>query len=1055
MKKTLSMIILGIIMVFALFYCFACAEIGNIGGNDYSGNINSGSATGESVNSGDIGGNESESRTEESFERGSDDKNSEETGESEGKSESERQSESESETTSESGSEETKKLGSPENLKLNYDTIEWDAVDNADFYTVRVNGDFEYVLRNNACPVSNLKNRDGETITTVGNLKIYVWANGYDDFEDSDKAYCDEKTFYIPSIKSDKISDLEALSIGYGYNLIESPYYNNLEHLPISVFDLGKLLSIGSYAAEPASESGGMSYNYRTVDEFISNTSVAFNYSSEIGCTLIGSIKKEFSASAGLDYKSYSYNDTFVYKYNRLFKDYNLKINGAYLWDDIYKYCLSSVFKKDIENLKNNPSEENLKIIYQRYGTHAVLGVTTGGSYTAQYTVSTNNKDVAAQVKASFNLSTGGGAIDQVIQKNIGLGIDVSENLSFKNSETEAHFEMYTIGGNGGLTTSATGVEAALKQWGESFKEENARPIRFSKSKDSAIAISSVISCIDVNLGKKYEDYINSKTDEAYKELFGKYTKKTDIPVSVDKDKNGKNVVTIDLSAYQSSGTVDGYYPNFVDGVFTVYPTMNGKHVDIIKIIGGLNEDGIRLLMNGFALEFTKRQYDPVMVIFENLGMEYTYDTGSSGLSGIVDENRIDEGIVSTEYEGLNIFKKTNGNYIIRNGALNISCVVSDEEVLDLSSVRIKDGLIQLPVGEKRGYAFKGWYDADNVQVSDKSGNVDEEYAKSHNLTAITLHCEWEQVYVREGNYIYFGSYPQAKVTDASLVSSLNTLAGALPTSENAQKWTSYKYYIEGEIKDYMWYQDIEYAESKYRGVYFTSYRPYYCHEVSDEEHSSQDDNGYKINTVYWFKYEKIKWRILNDEGNIALLLSDIALDNQHYYHNNDEIRTINGKIIYANNYEESDVRKWLQNDFYNMFTRDEKGIVKKTGLDNSSKTANPYGKSQHLNNGVNGYTCNKTSDKFFLLSLEDATNKTYGFTDLIDTNKESKISDYASAQGTECVSTMNGCVWYLRSPSYQKSYFVSYINGNGYYCIDSHVDDVNNGIRPAVRIDL
>ena len=619
---------------------------------------------------------------------------------------------------------------------------------------------------------------------------------------------------------------------------------------------------------------------------------------------------------------------------------------------------------------------------------------------------------------------------------------------------------MYTIGGNGGLTTSATGVEAALKQWGESFKEENARPIRFSKSKDSAIAISSVISCIDVNLGKKYEEYINSKTDEAYKELFGKYTKKTDIPVSVDKDKNGKNVVTIDLSAYQSSGTVDGYYPNFVDGVFTVYPTMNGKHVDIIKIIGGLNEDGNRSLMNGFALDFTKRQYDPVTVIFENLGMEYTYDTGSSGLSGIVDENRIDEGIVSTEYEGLNIFKKTNGNYIIRNGALNISCVVGDDEVLDLSSVRIKDGLIQLPVGERRGYAFKGWYVADNVQVSDKSGNIDEDYAKSHNLTAITLHCEWEQVYVREGNYIYFGSYPQAKVTDASLVSSLNTLAGALPTSENAQKWTSYKYYIEGVIKDYMWYQDIEYAESKYRGVYFTLYRPLFCADSSNAGKSFQYNNGYYVDIVYWFKYEPIKWVVVTEEENKTFLMCGMAIDAQQYYHDRNEIRTISGKRIYSNNYAESEIRKWLNETFYNTAFNDfPKSLILTTVVDNSARSTNLYNNATEWDNGDNIYSCENTNDKIFLLSEFEVTNSTYGFNEsysACDVVRQTNSSDYAKSQG--CCRANEGsydgnCGWWLRSSFHIYSNSARFVYHDGYSNRSGDVSDASIGVVPAMWI--
>src|SRR5574344_1863680 len=49
-----------------------------------------------------------------------------------------------------------------------------------------------------------------------------------------------------------------------------------------------------------------------------------------------------------------------------------------------------------------------------------------------------------------------------------------------------------------------------------------------------------------------------------------------------------------------------------------------------------------------------------------------------------------------------------------------------------------------------------------------------------------------------EPKYLSFGSYPQSKLTDSSLQSTLTTLAGTLPTASDRQSWTDYGYYISG-----------------------------------------------------------------------------------------------------------------------------------------------------------------------------------------------------------------------------------------------------------------
>lgn len=83
-----------------------------------------------------------------------------------------------------------------------------------------------------------------------------------------------------------------------------------------------------------------------------------------------------------------------------------------------------------------------------------------------------------------------------------------------------------------------------------------------------------------------------------------------------------------------------------------------------------------------------------------------------------------------------------------------------------------------------------------------------------------------KKAYTRNGDTVFLGEYPQSLVSDSTLEASLNVLAGTLPTPSNSRFWMSYGYYLSGDTSNYMWYMDVEYDNERYRGVYFTNYRP-------------------------------------------------------------------------------------------------------------------------------------------------------------------------------------------------------------------------------------
>ena len=201
----------------------------------------------------------------------------------------------------------------------------------------------------------------------------------------------------------------------------------------------------------------------------------------------------------------------------------------------------------------------------------------------------------------------------------------------------------------------------------------------------------------------------------------------------------------------------------------------------------------------------------------------------------------------------------------------------------------------------------------------------------------------------KQGDIIEFGWYPQSEVTDSSIISELNSLAG------DNKSWTSYGYYSgtgsydDGQMKpgDYMRYKDVMYDSNKYRGVVFDTYRPSYTGYITgiSGSYAHQDDNGYTYGTVYWFKYEPIEWRVLDPAT--GMVMAETVLDSQSYNNyvlcnGTDEYGYgaywgDSAQTYYANSYAQSSAREWLNEDFYNTsFSDEQQNIIAYTALDNS-----------------------------------------------------------------------------------------------------------------------
>ena len=174
-----------------------------------------------------------------------------------------------------------------------------------------------------------------------------------------------------------------------------------------------------------------------------------------------------------------------------------------------------------------------------------------------------------------------------------------------------------------------------------------------------------------------------------------------------------------------------------------------------------------------------------------------------------------------------------------------------------------------------------------------------------------------------------------------------------------------------------------------------------------------------------YFKYEPIKWRVLQSENGEAFLLSDVILDKQ-LYNENDKYVT----------WEKSSLRAWLNKKFIKRaFIDEEREKINITEIVNQD---NPVYGTEGGNN---------TFDKIFLLSLSEVSEQQdgekYGFLD--DEIRACGKSDFSKT----------GSWWWLRSPG-SYSLDAAEVNDDGWVGRNgSRVDSSYGGVRPALHLNL
>lgn len=314
-----------------------------------------------------------------------------------------------------------------------------------------------------------------------------------------------------------------------------------------------------------------------------------------------------------------------------------------------------------------------------------------------------------------------------------------------------------------------------------------------------------------------------------------------------------------------------------------------------------------------------------------------------------------------------------------------------------------------LPTKENEGntiFMFAGW----SPELEIVSGNATYVATFSSSTIDTTLPSSSPSI-DSNSEKVFYGYYPQTHIKDETLIETLNKLQ---PTTYN--NWYLYEgsFYVKEKAKLF-----------------------------NNETFTFNDGTSIVDGTDYWYRCDAIEWKIIEEDPSSYTLISTLLLDTHNFY-KGFENRIIDADTIYPNNYKESDVRSWLNNEFYNTAFVLNGSYIKQVEVDNSSATTD---------SNENQYVSTNTLDKVYLASYKDYQNKSYGFDK--DLERCCKTTDYSRARGAwyskEKDLLYNGTYW-TRSPS-SEYYYSSWNVNSGGYLSNYAVDGDNHCVRPCITI--
>ncbi len=267
-------------------------------------------------------------------------------------------------------------------------------------------------------------------------------------------------------------------------------------------------------------------------------------------------------------------------------------------------------------------------------------------------------------------------------------------------------------------------------------------------------------------------------------------------------------------------------------------------------------------------------------------------------------------------------------------------------------------------------------------------------------------------------NKIAFGKFPKSIVYDSELINKLNNLESINDIV-----------YLDGE-------QYLKITKGSIEEVIESNF----ITTSGDVIKKKDVIKTVSVNNNMYFKFEPIIWKILKTNGYRYTLITEDVIYSLAYKYINDDHR------YFYNNYEESTIRNYLNNNFYNeAFNEDEKRCIIKTLVVNQVETTKYTS---------NPYVCANTFDYIYIPSYKDVNNAEYKFVD--DASRTCSATPYAIELGAKISFDdiyHGNAVYYLRSPDGYYDNKVSMVNSFGSANDIMDVTREDGGIRPMMNI--
>ncbi|MCL2397421.1 MAG: DUF6273 domain-containing protein [Defluviitaleaceae bacterium] len=170
------------------------------------------------------------------------------------------------------------------------------------------------------------------------------------------------------------------------------------------------------------------------------------------------------------------------------------------------------------------------------------------------------------------------------------------------------------------------------------------------------------------------------------------------------------------------------------------------------------------------------------------------------------------------------------------------------------------------------------------------------------------------------------------------------------------------------------------------------------------------------------------EWLVLDINGGNALIISEAIIEHRAYNYS-----------FTSTTWEESSLRRWLNDDFYHRFAADERRRISETHIAND----NPW---------FDAGSTNATTDKIFLLSIDEIV-RYFGDSGELGSKPDgrwwfSDPYDYA-----RMAYDVNGNVswWWSRSSGNHDNLAAFVFTNGGIYMLGTAVSDTSGGVRPAL----